>query len=87
MSLRKDTTPVLPTVRHVPDPSERPTITIDEVCPILGLSRSATYQAASNGEIPTIRIGRRILVPTAALRRMLQLEPGSAVTADARASA
>lgn len=46
---------------------------------ILGLSRQSAYDAATRGDIPTIRIGRRLLVPTAALRRMLQLDdPGSA---------
>ncbi|MCL4853141.1 MAG: helix-turn-helix domain-containing protein [Bryobacteraceae bacterium] len=38
---------------------------------ILGLGRNATYDAAARGEIPTIRIGRRLLVPRAALDRML----------------
>ncbi|WP_220793063.1 helix-turn-helix domain-containing protein [Nocardioides stalactiti] len=37
----------------------------------LGLGRSATYAAASAGEIPTIRIGRKILVPVPALLRLL----------------
>jgi hypothetical protein len=32
------------------------------------------YAAAASGEIPTIRVGRRYLVPTAALRRMLRLD-------------
>jgi len=38
----------------------------------LGLSRNATYDAAKRGEIPTIRFGKLIKVPTAALRRMLE---------------
>lgn len=37
----------------------------------LGIGRAATYEAARRKEIPTIRIGRRILVPKAALERML----------------
>jgi excisionase family DNA binding protein len=39
----------------------------------LGIGRAATYQAAKRKEIPTIRIGRKILVPVAALERMLAL--------------
>lgn len=58
----------------VPNPEERPVLTIEEVCPILGFSRSSAYLAAQRGDIPTIRIGRRVMVPTAALRRMLQLD-------------
>jgi excisionase family DNA binding protein len=37
----------------------------------LGIGRAATYEAAKRKEIPTIRIGRKILVPKAALERML----------------
>jgi hypothetical protein len=38
---------------------------------VLGLSRQGSYDAASRGEIPTIRVGRRILVPVIPLRRLL----------------
>jgi hypothetical protein len=41
---------------------------------ILGLSRSATYDSAARGEIPTLRFGRRVVVPTAALRRLLGMD-------------
>ncbi len=37
----------------------------------LGLSRNTAYEAAARGEIPTIRIGRRLLVPIAAFEKML----------------
>lgn len=39
---------------------------------ILGLSRGSTYAAAKRGEIPTIRIGGRILVPRTALERLVE---------------
>lgn len=60
----------------VPHPSERPTVTLDEIHQNrwLDLSRGGLYQAARSGELPTIRIGRRLLVPTAALRRLLALD-------------
>ena len=38
----------------------------------LGLGRNSTYEAARRGDIPTIKIGRRILVPKAALLRLLE---------------
>ena len=38
---------------------------------VLGLSRQASYDAASRGEIPTIRLGRRLVVPVVQLRRLL----------------
>ena len=36
-----------------------------------GVGRSASYEAARRGEIPTVRIGRKLLVPIAAIERML----------------
>ena len=59
----------------VPDPRERPTLTVDEVGRILGISRSLAYEGVRIGDIPSIRVGRRIIVPTAALRRLLELDP------------
>jgi excisionase family DNA binding protein len=60
---------------RVPTAEQRPTLNLwPETGRILGLSKSAVYDAAHTGEIPTIRVGRRILVPTAALRRMLALD-------------
>lgn len=53
------------------------TLTVDETAMTLGLSRTATYQAVQTGEIPAIRIGRRWLIPAAAIRQLLQIEnPG-----------
>ena len=36
------------------------------------LSRNASYDAAKRGEIPTIRIGRLLRVPVAAMERRLE---------------
>jgi excisionase family DNA binding protein len=65
-----------------PTAQERPTLSLyPETAKWMGLSKSSVYAAAERGEIPTIRLGRRLLVPTATLRRMLALdvdtEPGS----------
>lgn len=49
-----------------------PTTSVTQAGMFLGISRGAAYQAAHAGELPTIRLGRRMLVPTAALRRMLE---------------
>jgi excisionase family DNA binding protein len=51
--------------------TERRAITVSEAASILGISRGTAYEAAKRNEIPTIRIGRRLLVPLAALERML----------------
>jgi excisionase family DNA binding protein len=51
--------------------TERLTYDVVEAGRLLGLGRNASYEAAKAGQIPTIRIGRRLLVPKAALDRLL----------------
>jgi excisionase family DNA binding protein len=51
---------------------ERQTLTVEEAAQLLGISRSSAYEAVHRGELPTIRIGRRYVVPRAAIARMLQ---------------
>ncbi len=48
------------------------TLSVPEAGEILGLSRSGAYEAARRGELPVIKIGRKLLVPRIALERMLQ---------------
>lgn len=50
---------------------ERQTFTVEEAARILGLGRNTAYVAARRGELPTIRIGKRYVVPKAALERLL----------------
>lgn len=57
--------------RNLPDPSITPTVTVTHAARLLGVSRAAAYTAAQRGEIPVIRIGRRLVVPTADLCRLL----------------
>lgn len=45
--------------------------TLGEVARVLRISRGSAYEAAKRKEIPTIRIGRRLLVPSEALERLL----------------
>ena len=62
----------------LPDPTTEPTISVERAGQVLGISRASAYQAAQTGELPTIRFGRRLLVPTAVLARMLGQEPDGA---------
>ena len=50
---------------------ERRVVTVHEAALMLRISRGAAYDAARRKEIPTIRIGRRLLVPLVALERLL----------------
>ncbi len=52
-------------------PPTPPTMSIPETAVLLGISRSAAYRAVTRDEIPSVRIGRRLLVPTAKLYRLL----------------
>ncbi len=51
------------------------TMTVEQAGALLGISRRSACRAAAAGYIPTIRLGRRILVPTATLYRMLGIRP------------
>ena len=50
-----------------------PTISVEHAAKLLGVSRSAAYRAAASGQLPTLAFGRRLLVPTAPLLKMLGL--------------
>jgi excisionase family DNA binding protein len=52
-------------------PAERQTLTVEEAARVLGISRSSAYEAVRRGELPTVRIGRRYVVPRVALERLL----------------
>ncbi|MDP8928151.1 MAG: helix-turn-helix domain-containing protein [Actinomycetota bacterium] len=47
------------------------TLTVEQAGQILGLCRSSAYRAAAKGELPTLRFGRRLIVPTGRLLSML----------------
>lgn len=50
---------------------ERLTLTVEEAASLLGISRNLAYELVAEGQIPSIRLGRRVLVPRQALYRML----------------
>jgi excisionase family DNA binding protein len=47
-------------------------MTVPEAGKKLGLGRNASYAAAARGDIPTIKLGKLLRVPTAAFDRMLE---------------
>ncbi len=54
----------------------RRTLRVEEAAALLGIGRSAAYEGVRSGQIPSIRIGKRVLVPRAALERLLDVDPG-----------
>lgn len=47
------------------------TISVEQAAQILGLGRTAAYEAARRREFPTRRLGRRVVVPVPALLEWL----------------
>lgn len=47
------------------------TMTVPEAGALIGLARNSAYAAAKRGDIPTLTVGRRLLVPTAMFLAML----------------
>ena len=56
------------------------TISVEEAAALLGISRRSAYRAAANGELPAVRLGRRLRVPSAALRELLSPPWGQVAT-------
>jgi hypothetical protein len=86
--LERDSTPRTP----LPDPLERPTVSVEEAGRACGLGRAKAYAEAARYEatggiegLPVLRFGRLLRVPTAELRRLLgidsDLSPPPATTA------
>ena len=46
--------------------ARRVTISVEEAASLLGIGRSAAYDAARRGQLPTRRLGRRLFVPVPA---------------------
>ena len=57
-------------------------LTVVEVAKILRIGKISAYQAIERGEVPSIRIGRRILIPRFALEQLLTRPSPSKQKAD-----
>lgn len=55
----------------------KPSQTVPTMCKALGISNSSGYAAVARGELPAIRVRGRLIVPTSALKRLLQVEESS----------
>jgi hypothetical protein len=51
----------------------QPTTSVPLAGKAFGLNRNASYEAAKRGDMKTIKFGKRLVVPTAWLRTVLQL--------------
>lgn len=45
---------------------------VDELAKVLGLSRQSTYNALRIGDIPSIRLGKRFILPKPAIQEWMR---------------
>jgi hypothetical protein len=71
----------------VPAAEERPTLSVREAAPLLGVSPATLFRAIANDRSPVafLRCGARVVVVTASLRRALGLPETTVTTNDAPA--
>ncbi len=50
---------------------ERPVWTVEEAARLLGISRAHAYDLVARGELPHLRLGRRLVVPKHAIEVLL----------------
>lgn len=67
---------------RLPEPAERPWLTVAEVAAITGEGEKAIRAALDAGQLPLLRVGRYVRIPTALLRQRLGIDPPSADTRD-----
>ena len=53
----------------IPDPREKPFLSPAEALGLVPVSRASFYAGLRSGEIPSRRVGKRFLIPTAELLR------------------
>lgn len=50
------------------------TLTVHEAAELLGISRAFAYELVARHELPSIRLGRRVVIPRKALEQLLDKE-------------
>ncbi len=63
---------------------QKQTLTVPETARVLGIGRHTAYMAVRAGAIPSLKIGRRILVPRQVVERMLAADRPPAPSGEAR---
>lgn len=51
---------------------ERLTMSVSEAAEMLGISRALAYTLVRNEQLPSLRLGRRVVVPRAALEHFVE---------------
>jgi excisionase family DNA binding protein len=56
------------------------TLSVTEAAQLLGISRAFAYELVARGELPSLRLGRRVVVPRRALEELIEGAAMSAVS-------
>jgi excisionase family DNA binding protein len=57
---------------HTPaSPPTKLTYTVPEAAALLGISRSTAYECVRRGELPSLTLGRRVLISRAQLEQLI----------------
>jgi excisionase family DNA binding protein len=65
-------------MQQVPTADRRLAISIAEAAELLSISRAFGYELAARGVLPTLRLGRRLVVPRVALLALVGVPPSAA---------
>lgn len=77
-----------PHASTLPDPEVQPLLRVEDLIGFVpGMGRSALYDAAAAGELPTIRLRGKLYIPTGELRRLwgVDITTSAADTSDGAA--
>ena len=61
------------------------TLSVEEAANALGIGRGSAYELIRTGQLRTVRVGRRVLIPKAAVREFLCLTPEENAPAQSQA--
>ncbi len=59
---------------HLPPLEGRTCISVPEAAEMLGISRNFAYELVKRRELPAVKLGKRLLIPRAALEKRLEKE-------------
>lgn len=71
------TSPEAPDVPVELDLPDKPMFSVEEAASIQGVGKGTAYACVNSGEIPVLRLGRRLLIPRVGLARLLGGTPDS----------
>jgi excisionase family DNA binding protein len=63
-------------------PTQRPALSVVETAQLLGISRWLVQQAVRDGSLPSVRVGRNILIPRVQLDALLAGQSAPTFDAD-----